>query len=408
MPFIQGNVTYARFRVAAGSPGRVDESLLSALEASVLRPTIGAPIVVETGFTGGRHILDPEFTHEHCVFGSSLHAAMRMDSVRVPAEIKVAYRSQEELALARASQEDSGRPLGRGARKEAKDNAERRWLEEVADGRYRSSKLVPLLWDVPRGHLLAPAGSDAVWSALRDLLQTAVGIKLIPLGAGGLALDLLAARGMTDAFSDAQADALVSPPTPKRVDEAPVGDRPIVPWAEAGPEPRDFLGNVFLLWLWARTETTDGSFDLPGGEVTVLVDRAIDMECAWGVSGKQTLRGDMPGQSPEASRALQAGKWPRKLGLVVADGEREWKLDLQGDLFRVSGLKLPRPDERPGSLREAMEERIDSTWEIDGILVKLYEAFLQERFSASWSTQRNVLRDWIASKGIVPQAFEMA
>ena len=411
MPFVRGSITYARFRVAGDAPVRLDATLLPALEASVLRPTIGAPIEVETGWTGGRHILDGDFSHANCVFESSVHAAMRMDSVRVPSEVRTAYLAQESDALRKAAVDgggDADRPLGRAGKREAKENAERRWLEEVADGRYRSSTLVPVLWDLPNRRVLAPAGPDRVYSALRDLMQTSVGVRLQPLGAGGLALDLLAARGMSDAFDDARPDPLVSPPTPRLSDEDTpvVGDRPSVPWAEAGPEPRDFLGNLFLLWMWWQAECHEGMIDLgEGREVAIIVDRMIDMDCAWGVTGRQSLRGDGPGRTPEAAKALQAGKWPRKLGLEISDHDRTWSLDLQGDLFRVSGLKLPRPEELPGSEREAVEERLESTLRLDDLLVGMFDVFLRERFSGTWTTRRDELRSWIAGKGVAPAAM---
>ena len=140
--------------------------------------------------------------------------------------------------------------------------------------------------------------------------------------------------------------------------------------------------------------------DLPDGRgISFVVDRMIDMECAWGVTGRQSLRGDAPGRSAEAAKALQQGKWPRKLGLQLSDGEFEWSFDLQGDLFRVGGLKLPRPEERPGSEREAIEQRIRATLDLDGILVALYDQFLKERFGSSWNARRGELREWIAGKG---------
>ena len=99
---------------------------------------------------------------------------MRLDAVRVPAEIKAAYVAQEQTALRKAGADRSAepeglpaRPLGRAAKREAKEAAERRWLEEVSDGRYRSSKLVPVLWDPAHATVLAPATSDKIVTALR-------------------------------------------------------------------------------------------------------------------------------------------------------------------------------------------------------------------------------------------------
>lgn len=410
MPFTRGSVSYARFRIAGDSPARADDTVLDALRANVLQPTIGVPVESESGWTAGDHILDQEFSREHCVYGDCLHAAMRLDRVRVPSELKRAYLAQEHRAamLARTDQgEVAGlptRPLGRHERREAKEAAERRWLEEVSDGRHRSSALVPILWNLGHGSLLAPANGDKVVDALRDLVQTTFGGRLKPASAGSVALDVLAAKGLSSRFDDAVPDAFGEPPTPRTAElAAMVGDRPDVPWAQGGPEPKDFLGNVFLIWLWMRSEQREAMIDLSDGRgVSLVVDRTIDMECAWGVTGRQSLRGDAPGRSAEAAKALQQGKWPRRLGLILSDGHQEWSLDLQGDLFRVGGLKIPKPEEQPGSEREAVELRIDSIQTIDGILLALYEQFLHERFADGWPTRRAEIAAWIAGKGRRP------
>ena len=70
----------------------------------------------------------------------------------------------------------------------------------------------------------------------------------------------------------------------------------------------------------------------------------------------------------------------------------------------MSGLKLPRPDELPGSEREAIEERMESTLRLDDLLVGMFDVFLRERFSGTWTTRRDELRGWIASKGVAPVA----
>ncbi len=410
MPFTRGSVSYSRFRLAGDAPARPDDTVLDALSANVLQPTIGVPVESECGWTAGAHILDQDFSREHCVFGACLHAAMRLDRVRVPAELKRAYLAQEQRA-AMLGRSDQGtveglpdRPLGRHERREAKEAAERRWLEEVSDGRHRSSALVPFLWNPGHGWFLAPANGDKVVDALRDLVQTTFGGRLKPASAGAVALDILASKGLSSRFDDAMPDACGDPPTPRTAElAAMIGDRPEVPWAQGGPEPKDFLGNLFLIWLWMRSEQRESIVDLADGRgISLMVDRTIDMECAWGVTGRQSLRGDGPGRSAEAAKALQQGKWPRRLGLLLSDGHSEWSLDLQGDLFRVGALRIPKPDEKPGSEREAMAHRIESIETVDAILLSLYELFLLERFGDGWSARRSEIGSWIAEKGRRP------
>jgi hypothetical protein len=132
--------------------------------------------------------------------------------------------------------------------------------------------------------------------------------------------------------------------------------------------------------------------------VAVVIDKVVDLECPWGVGGKASLRGPLPTQSPEASKGLQAGKWPRKLGLLLAAHGQEFECVLQGDRFSVSGLKLQAASEAAKTPRLETEERLDQLSTFDNVLVALYDHFLRERFGKGWPTRRQQITDWINSR----------
>ena len=249
---------------------------------------------------------------------------------------------------------------------------------------------MPILWNPKDRVLLAPATTDSVVAPLRDLFTASFGARLELRTAGGLAFDRLASRGLTSSLEDAQADHL---------GQAPAGGGegpPDVPWASSASDSKDFLGNVFLLWLWWRIETGDGMIDLPNGtSISLLIDRALESECAWGVAGRQSLRGDVPGTWPEARVAAQSGKWPRRVGVHLSDGVRDWACSLQGDRFVVSGLRLPRPEVPAETPLHAESERIESIAAFDQNVIGLYDAFLGDRFGKSWQTIRGQIAEWI-------------
>lgn len=394
MPFLTGTVTYARFAVTGDAPTAIDQTLIDAFAANPHRPTpVGVPPGPETGWTAGHHILDQAFSLERMAYEGWVHAGMRLDVVRIPPEVRRAYISIAEQARSAAMEEGTPGWLSRTARREARAEAQRQWEEEVGQGRYRSSKLVPFLWNPARRIVLAPATTDAVLTPLRDLFTATFGGRLEPRSSGSLALDLIASRGLLTAFEDARPDG---------IGRAPAGGedgRPEVPWAVGGPEPKDFLGNVFLLWLWWRFENGEGLIDGPDGRsIAITIDRTIESECAWGMTGRQSLTGDAPTSWPESRVAVANGKWPRRLGLLLSDGEQEWTCTLQGDRFTVGGLRLPRPEVPAETPAEAALLRIESIAAFDRAVTGLYEAFLSDRFASGWPAMRGRLVEWLNAR----------
>jgi hypothetical protein len=420
MPFRSGSIGYSRFSVIGDAPAAPDQALFDALRAHLLKPHggdgIGPAKEVSSGFCTGRHVFDGEFTYEACGFGASLLAAMRVDTAKVPSEIKLAYRTMAEDAR-RGRDADGVQALSRVARREAKEDAEERCRRDLADGKYRKTSMVPFLWDLPSGLLLAPLTSDAAFQELKSLLDAACSVRLERRSAGTLALELAGARGKTAALEDVLPDAFTERPEgPTREDDEETASavhfrkegRPEIPWAHAAGEPNDFLGNLFLLWLWWQCDVNEGLIETgpsSGGEVggptvALVIERLLDMECAWGVTGIQNLRGETPTKVAEAAKALHSGKWPRKLGLTLAAHGQEYRLVLQGDRFAVSGLSLPKPDEENRlSPRQMLEQRMDHLLTVDRLLVLLFDTFLRERLGAGWPTRAGQIKEWIATLG---------
>src|SRR5881628_3399849 len=66
------------------------------------------------------------------------------------------------------------------------------------------------------------------------------------------------------------------------------GQYPEYPWVAKGPEPKDFLGNEFLLWLWHEDETRETAVETDAGDVAMFFDKSLDLDCAYGQSGRDT------------------------------------------------------------------------------------------------------------------------
>jgi hypothetical protein len=394
MAFDRGSVSYARFRVDGG-PDAVSSEVLEALAANVLTPPgIGAPPEVQTGWVAGRHVYDTDFDPALVAYGDDLLFGLRLDVSRVPAELRRAYR-----AMAEAARAPGGTDAGRANEREAREEAEDRCREELATGRHTRSRLIPIVWNVPGRTLLAPVFTDVASVALRDLFAATFDAQLEPYSSGTLAAEMLAARGRSRDHEDIAPSSFTPSPPAARAEEGRAVDVPVVPWTLTDPAAKDFLGNELIVWLWAQSEIGNAVVETERGAVAFVIDRSLDMDCAWQVTGRQMLRADGPTRLPEALVALRTGKWPRKVGLILAADGEEWTLALQGDRFLVSGARLPRPAEPPASPREAIEQRMSSIAALDAALVDLYRTFLDRRTASGWSSERARISEWIQSLG---------
>lgn len=386
MGFPSGSVSFRRFAVVGKKmPSAPDQSLLDTLAEHALKVgEFGVPEEVEYGWSGGRHVLDGKFTFENNAFADALHFALRIDTNKVPGEVRKAYEFMEEEAAA------AGNPSGfisKNQKKDVKESVRQKMDEEMRSGKYRRSKLLPVLWDLPSQTLYCSA-SGAAYEKLAELFERSFGFELAPLSAGSLAQRVLEARGRQRDYEDMR---------PTRFVTGPEGDsvHPDYPWVSKGPEPKDFLGNEFLLWLWHEADARTSIVGTEkAGDVTIYIDRSLDLDCAYGQTGRDSLRADGPSRMPEAKDGLRTGKVPRKAGLVLDVSRQQYSLTLNPEAMSVAGAKLPDVEEAD-TPRVLFEERVallrDLCKGIDG----LYDAFLKTRASAAWEGYVSALRRWI-------------
>jgi hypothetical protein len=385
MGFASGSVSFRRFAVIGKGPAAIDQSLLDKLSEHALRPNeLGAPEEIEYGWSGGQHVLDASFSFDHNVFAEALHFALRVDTNKVPGELKKAYQIMEEEALAATN--PSGF-ISKNQKKDAKETVAKQIEDELRSGRYRRSKLSPILWDLPNATLYCSAG-NATFEKLAELFERTFGLELQPVTAGSLAMRILEAKGKRREYEDFRPTRFVHGPNGE-------SEHPEYPWVAKGPEPKDFLGNEFLLWLWHEADARSGILTTDSaGEVTLYIDRSLDLDCAYGQTGRDTLRGDGPSRMPEAKDALRSGKLPRKAGLVLDAFKQQFSLNFNPEVMALGSAKLPEIEDAETS-RIVFEERVTLIRDLCQAIDGLFETFLKARASSSWEGQVTGLRKWI-------------
>ena len=385
MGFDSGTISFRRFAVVGEGPGSVDQNLLDQLSAQAMRTgELGVPEEVEYGWCGGRHLLDGDFSFEHNVFADSLHFAMRVDTNRVPASLKRAYTMIEEEA---AAKENPSGFISKNQKRDAREIVRRKLEDELRSGRFRRSKMIPILWDLNSATLCCNA-NGATLEQLMELFERTFGLTLMPLSAGAAMLRMLEKKARRRDYEDMR---------PTRFVHGPEGESqwPEYPWVLKGPEPKDFTGNEFVLWMWHEAEANGGTISTEAGEVSVMFDKWLDLDCSYGQTGRASLRATGTSRMPEARVGLRQGKVPRRAGLTIELAGLQFTFTLNAETLAVGGATLPDVPEAD-TPRVLFEERIALLRELWRTTDALLDAFAHVRCGSSWEGQTSSMRRWIA------------
>jgi hypothetical protein len=380
MGFFSGRVTLSRFAVKGAPPKLFRPAHLERLRAHAIgKQRTASADGVEAGWTAGGHLLDTTFELEKNVVNDTLHFALRLDSNKLPGDLLRAYAQIEIDAAAKDN------PSGRASasqKREARAAARERLEEEARDGRFLRRKVYPLLWDALSNELLVGTTSVTVLDRLHTLFEHTFGVGFERLGAGSQMYRLAELRSQGRGVDDARPAAFVA-----------AAAQPEVAWLPDETS-RDFLGNEYLLWLWYQLDSESDTVALSdGSEAAVMLARTLVLECPRGQTGRETINSDAPTRLPEARRALQAGKLPRKTGLTVVRHDQQYELTLQAETLAVSGARLPVPEATEERAR--LEERVTQLRHLLETLDLLYDAFAAKRASDAWPKELSRMQKWL-------------
>ena len=384
MGFASGSVSFRRFKVNGSVPALPTEAMLNQLEEFTIKPTGPDGIVTESdyGWCGGRHVLDSEFSFGNNVFAESVNMAVRIDTNKVPGDLKKAMTSIEETALA------AGNPSGfisKLQKKEARD-AVRAKVEEVQKSKkHLKHAMFPVLWDMGRTRIYT-AASGARLDKFAELFERTFGASLIPLSAGSMVQSYLEQQGKPTEFDSLRPTRFVDGPEGE-------GQTPEYPWVARLKSDKDFVGNEFLTWLWFNVNEKSATFHTEQGDVGVVLENRMDLECAYGCTGKDGIRCDSPSTSQEARQAIKIGKLPRKAGMILEFNGDVFTFNFDPELMSVKSCKLPEVQEADTE-RVAFEERIKLIDNLCQGLNALYKMFLGIRTSDQWIAETAAIREW--------------
>ena len=128
-------------------------------------------------------------------------------------------------------------------------------------------------------------------------------------------------------------------------------------------------------------------------EATVMLAKTLVLDCPRGETGRDQLTYEGPTRLPEALRALQSGKLPRKAGLIIVRHGIQYELTLQAETLAVSGAGLPKAEGKgPDEVHWA---RVDSLRHLVETLDLLFDAYGRRRISTDWAGELGRIRLWL-------------
>ena len=159
-----------------------------------------------------------------------------------------------------------------------------------------------------------------------------------------------------------------------------------------------FLGQEFLMWLWYKSETNDGVFDLgEAGEAKLWFDRRVVLQSE-GDEGveKVVCSGENP-DLKEARFALTENKAITDAMVKLIIGDNEWSFNLDSTWMNFTSFKSPKviqdKDEDPEGL---FYEKYSLIQQAVSAIDCIFSSFIRIRISSVWEKQElPALLKWI-------------
>jgi hypothetical protein len=382
VPFGSGSISFRRLVVSyndAASP--VGDELIQKARNNHFT---GSLEEVEYGWVGPVHMYDGEMSVGDTIYADAVHLGLRIDTNKVPGNVRKAHVAMEEAAV--AANNPSGF-ISKAQKKEVKESVKAKLEEEVKEGKHCRSKVVPILWDVPR-RVMYTGASGATLEKLLEITERTWGVAAEPITAGSMIAMYAEKNGITQQYEDLR-------PTRFMLGAQGEGVYPDYPWVSKSTNPKDFVGNEFLLWLWYADNNNGGVIKTDNGDVTIFIDRSLDLECAYGQTGKENLTGDGPSKTPEAMEGLRTGKMPRKAGLIVDHENQQFSFKLLAESMTFNSTKLPEVEDAE-TPRALFEERVSLLADCCHAVDVMFKSFCALRLdTAAWSAITINITAWI-------------
>jgi recombination associated protein RdgC len=162
------------------------------------------------------------------------------------------------------------------------------------------------------------------------------------------------------------------------------------------------IGREFLTWLWFKSEERNGRIKTSDTEeVELHFLKRIVLEAGEGEYSQGVVCHGIHAELKEGKEALRQGKKVKEAGIKLIHNQNEWEFTFKADSFHFQSLKLPQTDwqETQEDPSGRLLERIYLIENAVKTIDRLYESFLQIRYSPQWEgKETKLLTKWLENK----------
>ncbi len=161
----------------------------------------------------------------------------------------------------------------------------------------------------------------------------------------------------------------------------------------------EFLGNEFLVWLWFRSETGRGVFDLgEKGTAELWFDGKITLQSET-ERGMETITcaGEAPNMK-EARFALTEDKKITQAAIKLDIGGNQWSFVLDSTWMNFKTFKTPKViQDRKEDPDGVFYEKMFLIEEAVSVMDEIYQSFIKLRVSSEWDIEEHpALIKWVS------------
>jgi len=160
----------------------------------------------------------------------------------------------------------------------------------------------------------------------------------------------------------------------------------------------EFLGRDFLVWLWFKSVTLGGLFDMgDGGEVELWFEGKITLQSEGEQSVETITCTGENARIREARFALKEEKKVTRARLHLKTDDDDWSFELDSTWMNFHSLKTPKVVQDNKEDAEAMfYEKVYLVEKAVSIMDQIFSLYLDARMSATWEAEElPALMNWI-------------
>ncbi|KUG24669.1 hypothetical protein ASZ90_005543 [hydrocarbon metagenome] len=356
MGLLKGSFTFARFHVEGQLPQAFLNFVNSRIKANSYKDMPKSTEEKRLGWVSLTDILDNDFEKANYALGDYLIFSLRIDRKLIsPKLMKIKLMEEERRYLAQNSKDRINKAAATGIKDKVKLELLTR-LDAIPS-------FYDVCWAVGQKTIYFSSLAEKVVDDFADMFKKTFALNLKP-------------------FSPQENNLITKDPE--------------------SSDTASLAGREFLTWLWFKSEERNGRIKVSDKEeVELHLLKKIVLEAGEGEYSQGVVCHGIHAEHKEGKEAIRQGKKVKEAGIKLIHDKNEWEFILKADSFHFQSLKLPVTDweesqeDQSGKLLERIYLIEEAAKKID----RLYNSFLQIRYSAQWEKdEKKHMTKWLEHK----------